>query len=54
VTSEIHGVRADAAADFQNAFAAPALEFRESGNVRFDAIFAGCGEWRILQGRVSQ
>src|SRR5215472_5576805 len=38
---EVDGVCADAAADFQDFFAAPTLEFGESGNVVFDEVFAG-------------
>ena len=40
VAGEIDGVRANAAADLQNFFAAPAFEIRESRDMRLDEIFA--------------
>lgn len=39
--SEVYGVRADSAADFENFFATPTLELGESGDVIFDEVFAG-------------
>ena len=50
VTREIYGVGADAAADFENRFAAPALEIGEGGNVRLDAILAGFDFVKIFLG----
>ena len=41
VTREVDGVGADAAADFEDLFSAPALEVCKGGNVGLDQIFAG-------------
>jgi hypothetical protein len=40
VAGEIHRVRTDAAADFQNAFVPPAGKFGKPRDVRFDEIFS--------------
>lgn len=45
---EVDGVGADAAADFENFFAAPTVELGESGDVRLDEIFAGFDFVEIL------
>jgi hypothetical protein len=47
---EVDGVGADATADFENFFAAPAIELGESGYVRLDKIFAGFDFIEILPG----
>lgn len=49
-TGKVDGVRADAASDFQDPFAAPALELGERGNVRLNEVFASFDLVEIFPG----